>query len=625
MAKKLELSGSVFEQARKGQLMRLEEHELTRYVFEIWFPYTRQAMNEIRVGTMLAVRNFATDNSTSRYSVMEITQVRPMHYAIGEHPSGFPPFVMDAARSAAADWLEQEKDPSEDTTLILCTAIPVNIEMVMKDDGCYLEDESSIPMLGEEALVLSPRATEACINRDIDLAREVCFEVGTLVRSSGVKAFLRVEDLVRLHFGIFGFTGAGKSNLVSTLVHNILEKSKEPIKVVLFDLMSEYPALLIDELLNCRQSAVICVGEKTLPGPVFAYVNHADRNSGDVARAADSFLHYTLLPKPLKPQETHLKRAYQRLLLEDKIKVVSSTVNPMLFDLLYRSDYAPARVKTRQRQKRSQREEFMKQAVAAAGVRGDWKSVVVTQGLAGKLARELENRQGEFKDDFSKLLEYLKDCETSEGDELRCGVTIMDLVRSLQNDDEKCLYIVVSHDPNNLRKFAHDLIDTVYEDRRRNGLITPLVSFIFDEADEFIRAEQAGDSEGYRDSRKAAHMLARRGRKFGLGLGISTQRIRYLDTSIMAQPHTYLVSKLPRKSDREAVAEAFGIPEEMFRQTFTFQAGNWLVMSHDAAGLRAVPIPVKTPNANERIAQFLTHNTPQQESKNEVSSQRPLL
>ena len=88
----------------------------------------------------------------------------------------------------------------------------------------------------------------------------------------------------------------------------------------------------------------------------------------------------------------------------------------------------------------------------------------------------------------------------------------MDLVRSLQNDDEKCLYIVVSHDPNNLRKFAHDLIDTVYEDRRRNGLITPLVSFIFDEADEFIRAEQAGDSEGYRDSRKAAHMLARRGR-----------------------------------------------------------------------------------------------------------------
>ena len=154
--------------------MRLEEHELTRYVFEIWFPYTRQAMNEIRVGTMLAVRNFATDNSTSRYSVMEITQVRPMHYAIGEHPSGFPPFVMDAARSAAADWLEQEKDPSEDTTLILCTAIPVNIEMVMKDDGCYLEDESSIPMLGEEALVLSPRATEACINMDFDLARDVC-------------------------------------------------------------------------------------------------------------------------------------------------------------------------------------------------------------------------------------------------------------------------------------------------------------------------------------------------------------------------------------------------------------------------------------------------------------------
>ncbi|WP_198649052.1 hypothetical protein [Cyanothece sp. BG0011] len=48
------------------------------------------------------------------------------------------------------------------------------------------------------------------------------------------------------------------------------------------------------------------------------------------------------------------------------------------------------------------------------------------------------------------------------------------------------------------------------------------------------------------------------------------QRRTYLDTSILAQPHTYFVSKLPRKSDQDRIREAFGISEEMFRQTVKF-------------------------------------------------------
>jgi uncharacterized protein len=67
--------------------------------------------------------------------------------------------------------------------------------------------------------------------------------------------------------------------------------------------------------------------------------------------------------------------------------------------------------------------------------------------------------------------------------------------------------------------------------------------------------------------------LARRGRKFGLGVGIATQRVTYLNKSTMAQPHTYFVSELPRTSDRDRITDAFGIGEEMFRQTFKFRRG----------------------------------------------------
>ena len=69
----------------------------------------------------------------------------------------------------------------------------------------------------------------------------------------------------------------------------------------------------------------------------------------------------------------------------------------------------------------------------------------------------------------------------------------------------------------------------------------------------------------------------------------------------MGNLHTYFVSKLPRAYDREKVAEAFGIGQEQLTPTFTFRPGNWLIISHDATGLKGVPIPVTAENANDRI------------------------
>jgi len=127
----------------------------------------------------------------------------------------------------------------------------------------------------------------------------------------------------------------------------------------------------------------------------------------------------------------------------------------------------------------------------------------------------------------------------------------------------------------------------------------------FDYTRQAMNLIREGADDSYARSRIVVMTLARRGRKFRLGVGIATQRVRYLDTSIMAQPHTYSVSKMPRQSDRQAIAEAFGISEEMFRQTFRFQKGDWLLMSHDAIGLEAVPVPVHTEDANRRIEAFL--------------------
>jgi len=593
--------------------MRMQEDELSRYQFEVWFEYTRRAMNDIREGAMLAVRNFSSDNTVARYSILEVTGLKPIHYALGEDPRGFPGFVMEAAKSASQDWIEQESDAYEDTTVIRCTAIPTNLELVEHPDGrMEFENESNIPMIGEEARLLSTEVTEQVVNRDLDFENEDLMLVGTLTRDEKVRVFLRFEEFVKVHFGIFGFTGAGKSNLLSTLVSKVLSKEGEPIKVVLFDLMGEYTGLLIDQLLQIDHAYLVCLGERTLPEPVFRYVN------GDTGRprredAARLFARYVLLPKALKPYQKKMEAALAALMDAKKVRVFSYEENMSVYELFFGNhEQVPHRRKPRKEALTIARKELIKQIVSASGIHGDWKQVLLTAALAQRLKELIlesldkkENAKFKSEGDFSGVLEILEETIARGDATLQCGISDADILRILDDESTPALFIVTSHDPHELRNFAHRLGDKAYERRRQTGRIFPLVSFIFDEADEFVRQDTSGDHESYKRAREIAHTLARRGRKFGLGLGLATQRIRYLDTSIMAQPHTYLVSKLPRKSDREGVAEAFGIPEEMFRQTFTFTAGNWLLLSHDAAGLKAVPIPIKTEDANERIARFL--------------------
>src|SRR5262249_3273464 len=164
----------------------------------------------------------------------------------------------------------------------------------------------------------------------------------------------------------------------------------------------------------------------------------------------------------------------------------------------------------------------------------------------------LEGTEFDKDGDFGNHLAKLDDLQDELKESFAAGVTMDEIVSDLNNTKEHSLWIIQAHNPNHMRSFSKALGERIYEDRRVHGLIQPLVSFIFDEADEFIRRD-AKDS--YAESAEIAQTLARRGRKFGLGIGIATQRIRYLDTNILSQPHTYFVSKLPRLSDRQAVAE----------------------------------------------------------------------
>ena len=595
----------------EGTLMSMEESPDTRFRYSIWFDYTRESINKIQEGTMLAVANFGSDAGFRHWSILEITSVMPSHFALQSGNLGYPGFVVEAARSAAQDWESQDKEATEETTKIEATAIPTFLEIVepesYDDTSLSIEPETNMAMVGSKVRVLDSETTNLIANNGIDTKNEKNLTViGTLARDPDVEILMRIDELLRTHFAIFGFTGVGKSNLLSTTVAKIFESTQEPVKLVFFDLMSEYTGLLIDQLLSENiDGRLLTIGRNSLPEGTFKYINKLYRAPND-KEATRQLLQYTLLPKALQGSRNKMGWALLDFIKSEKVRYFNESKSVTVWDLFFTNEVVTW-AKERRQTKCRNRMELNKIVLKESNIGTDYKETRFSPELAKQIKEKLEKllehpQHAEFQEDYANHIAKLEELERSTAENLAASTTLPEIIDDLNDKTRHSLWVIQSHSPDDLREFSHNLGSELYESRRLNGVIDPIVGFIFDEADEFIRA---GGRGSYEDSAKIAETIARRGRKFGIGLGIATQRIRYLDTNIMSQPHTYFISKLPRASDRTAVSEAFGFGNEMLNQTFKFVKGQWLLVSHDATGLEAVPLPVKSEDANRRITDFL--------------------
>lgn len=606
-----------------GRLMRAKPDPLTGLKLDIWFDYTRKLTNSIKEGDLVAIPNFSADDV---YSVCQIIQALPVHFAIPQNLEGYPGFTMEAAKSASQDWIIQEEKSYEDTTKIACQAVPIDLEF--KDvpnltdiDDIPLQQESSLVMPGKEVRLLSTPMLNKIMNISISPQRDN-FKVGTLLRDKDVNVLVDVEDFVKTHFAIFGFTGVGKSNLVSTIVRKLVSK-KSSIKIVLFDLAGEYTALLIDLLsLTDISSDLVCLGNRTLPDSLVRHMGHTEiappsratleaivsepsapepENNLPIDQISQQFLNSILLPRTLdtsdirdkmKPYITDLIRNHKVKVHRDITRLSLRSFLDAIEESIYRSLGEARKIEIRE-----YIEEYLSRFLDAE----------LTLQVARNVADIIHSHPHQHDTTRGRLhiIEHHMERIAREPQiliEPEYSTTIPNITSELNNPDRRSLYIVISHDPNSVRSFSNRLIRNAYESRRSTGAKTPLVCFIFDEADEFIPAMPTGT---YQESTAAVETLARRGRKYGLGVGLATQRVTYLNTSIMAQPHTYFVSRLPRKTDRERAAEAFSMDEDLFQQTFRFRKGDWLIMSHEALGIQGKPIPITVENAEERIRNFL--------------------
>jgi hypothetical protein len=539
-------------------------------------------MAHLEEGMMIAVRNFkgqaksAKKKGVQRYTVMVISKVWPLHYGLGGiSDSHYYPMQMEMIEQAVPDW-----DTDDQATMMVhLTAIPINYDLIIPEKGeIEFRKGFSYPLIGDKVhvinletidLIYNGRVREALLRMFMDSEKEV-------------PVLVDLYKLLRYHFGVFSFTGGGKSNLLSNLFRRILYHTKDT-KLVIFDVSCEYPFLMSDVFSDPKIQGKVIVEEEPRTAEDFARSIVKPRDFEDDPRANSALtslydlgmVTYYNLPQSQMPtyrsvlddindlqNDNSSKPTYVQALDQVKAAVAG------WMDAWDKSEGDPLDNKFV--------DMLHKEAVTAV----EEYSVYPKSGVAA-----WASTRGKLKDAIARTRSGKKK-----------GVTVKDLLK-MMSGPERVICISIA-DPDILRDIVIRMTASALKYRKRSFEIKPQILFVFDEAQEFIPSNATGQVAR---CSSAVERLLRQGRKYGLGGAIATQRIAYLNTNIMQQLHTFFVGTLPRPYDRTVVSSSFQIDLSILDKTLEFPPGSWLLSSYIAMGIDNVPVFVKADNAEDTL------------------------
>jgi DNA helicase HerA-like ATPase len=596
----------------RSALVKMTPDEQGRFSFELMCQYTRLGLHGLQVGDLIGVENYTPNTNGERvYSILTISQTYPVHFA-AQGTGAYPGHMFESMRSIKEDWETQESRPMHLTTTIEIQAVSTGFQFSFnpRESGelPQLVEEENLPMIGAEIRPLSMPMVDAIINQGLRTEPNSPFNHKKFQQ---LNVRLSQENLLTTHFGIFGFTGVGKSNLVSSMVSSLcFENTRRSSNFILFDPNDEYLGLFIDRFIsNPEEVSYIHIGSDSLHGTITGALGNDNEPSEEILQLMFQQLR---LPPPLLERSNReanfrnrISQGLQNVFHRTRIVLPFEDVAALIIDILRKQ--TPEKSGPQVKEALVDLTEFWSNQFIGTPISADninsalrlFRSPAV-QSIINTLSESPSPRNT-----LTGILDRTERALRRHSTELaeipsEAILQVGDLIDSVTNPNRRQVIIITGRRDSEIKHFASQLGNAIYERRRHESTREPYVTFIFDEADLFI--PQAGTDKDTADVRELCVTLARRGRKFGLGLGISTQRSSLLDTEVMANLHTYFVSKLPRADDRQRVAEAFGISEDQLAPTFTFSRGNWLVISHDATGLKGVPIPTIAEDANARIS-----------------------
>ncbi len=578
-----------------------------RYQCRVKVEYQKDLMALLEEGMLVAVRNFKQiEEGSERYTLMEISRIWPEHFGLrGLSDHGYYPMQFEIIEQSEEDWGTNDKT----TMMIQIDAIPINYDLILdKHSDFKFAKGFSYPVVGGPCYVLNSEMINRIYNQKIaeklgaDTSKTVedakadprlglikMFEAS----KTAIPIYVDFEKLVRYHFGVFAFTGGGKSNLMSNILRRLLLHTENP-KVVVFDISCEYAFLLLDVLADPNVKAKVILENRIDSVQQFfdsvvkpnEYENDARTKAGLKAIMDQKKLSHFIKPRQLVP-------TFGQFMDELDAQRSSSTDKPHYMNAIDKI--------------RDAIRDYMDQHGVGENeeVTEDFVSHVDAVSCEAVEQFKVHDKSGLYGWATTRSL-VLDTIKRNRDRQTRgtSGLTV-EQIRELLDDQTTNLVCISISDPYTIKDLVINLTQDLLAHRKHKFKVKPCILLVFDEAQEFIPSGASGI-----EAKCSAQVetLLRQGRKYGLGACVATQRIAYLNTNALQQIHTYFVGTLPRPYDRQLVSDTFMIDKNILEKTLEFAPGEWLLSSYIATGMENVPIFIKADNAEHEIEKHLKKN-----------------
>jgi DNA helicase HerA-like ATPase len=378
--------------------------------------------------------------------------------------------------------------------------------------GFFQRGIMSYPRIGSPIVPVGHEALRIIF----DAVGQNTINVGHLQQDASIDAYINVDDMVRKHFAIFGSTGAGKSSAVAVLLREIM-KARENLRILLIDPHNEYAACFEDH------AHVVRPGNLQLPYWLFNFDEIVEIVFG------------------------------RRTDVEDEIGLLAELIPLAKND--YARSHTPARTSYRN--------------VEPEGGRYTVDTPVPYRmadliALAETRMGKLENTavSGQYRRLLSRLHSVRKNPRYSfifddEGVGSDSMVDILcDLLR-LQHDGRPMTVVQLAGFP---AEVFDAIVSVLFRLAFEFGLWSdgalPLL-IVCEEAHNYANADR---SVGFRPAREAVSRISKEGRKYGVFLGLVTQRPAQLDPTLISQCSTVFAMRMANEDDQRIVRAAVSDP-----------------------------------------------------------------
>lgn len=341
-------------------------------------------------------------------------------------------------------------------------------------------------------------------------------DVGTLQQDPSVIAYVDIEEMLSKHFAVLGSTGVGKSTGVSLLLNEIL-KSRPALRIFLLDVHNEYGRSFGDKAL------VLNPRNLKLPFWLFNFEEIVDvlfAGRPGVPEELDILAEVIPVAKGLYVQYTSTDRLGLKRVDPKSIGYTADTPVPYrLVDLISLIDERMGKLENR-------------------------SSRIIYHKLISRIETVRNDPRYAFMFDNANV----------------GGDTMADVISHLFRLPANGKPMTIMQ----LAGFPAEVVDSVVSVLCRMAFdfglwsdgVSPLL-FVCEEAHRYAAADRA---IGFGPTRKAVSRIAKEGRKYGVYLGLVTQRPAELDATILSQCNTLFAMRLANDRDqsllRSAVSDA---------------------------------------------------------------------